>query len=538
MQFRKVLFQRNNLLILFAVVLIFACVGCQKNPDRSNLAQPEKPIEQPVKDNKSNADPNAIVRVCQSETPPANLDPLNFDNKQDEITFHIFDRLVKWDSKGNIIPDLAKEYKSLSKTKYQFKLRSGITFHNGEPFDARAVKFTIDRIIDAQELSPGASLLSSVKRVEIVDPYTVNIYTSHPDYLFIRKLSLVQILPENYFKKVGKKKFSKKPIGTGAYEFEKYLEDGSIVLKKNKNYWRKGKPIIEKVVFKFIKADRLSRKEQLDALFRGDVDLITELPGLHSLRVSQNPGTKVVKFPNGAKVHKLLFNSLKKPFSDIKVRKAVNVALNRDVLINVLAKGNGRKIATNSVKLAFGHNSTLKPYPYNPKEALELLKEAGYKELYIKIAVTEETKLIAEAVKKDLERINIKSDYDVMTVNEMSKRLANNSNTSDWDYDLAIYSGVDPFLHVGFLYGVALYSKGPFSKTRNKEVDELYEELVITLDEEKQKELCYRLETLSYDNYWYTPVFQVIGTYGVKKDLQVKDTVTSFVDLTDAYFKE
>ena len=243
--------------------------------------------------------------------------------------------------------------------------------------------------------------------------------------------------------------------------------------------------------------------------------------------------------PNQAKVHKMVFNSLKEPFNNKKVREAVNIALNRDVLIRVLAKGNGRKIATNSVKLEFGHNFELKPYTYNPKRAKELIEESGIKELSIKIAVTEEASLIAQAIQRDLERINIKSEYKVMTISEMAKALSDSrmSNTK-WSYDLTIYSGVDPFMHVGFLYGIAVYSQGSWSKTKNEEVDKIYEELEITLDEKKQLQLCHKLEELSYNNYWYTPVFQVISTYGAAKDLVLEDSATTFVDLTEAYYKD
>jgi peptide/nickel transport system substrate-binding protein len=512
-------------------------VGACFKQDSNSVHRAKKPV---VKDSvEFERQDKDVLRVCQSETSPKSLDPISFDNKLDEITFHIFDRLVRWDEDGNIVPDLAENYLRLDNKTFIFKLRKGIKFHNGETFDANSVKFSIERLIDPKTKSPGYSLLRTINKVEVIDPYTIKIITSDPDYLFIKKLALVQILPEQYFKELGAAKFGHQPVGTGAYKFKKWLPDGSLMLTRNKNYRIKDKPRIETVIFKFIKVDKLSRKEQLEALFNGEVDLITELPGIHSLKVSKNPRTKVIKMPNQAKVHKMVFNSLKEPFNNLKVRKAVNLALNRDVLIKVLAKGNGRKIATNSIKLEFGHNPLLEPYPYDIKQARELLKEVPPEKLNIKIAVTQETELIAQAVKKDIARIGINATYDVMTVNEMAKKLstAKQDPSTKWDYDLTIYSGVDPFMHVGFLYGLALYSQGPWSATKNAEVDRIYEELKITLDKEKQKTLCHKLEELSYNNFWYTPVFQVIGTYGAAKDLHLKNSATSFIDLKDAYFE-
>lgn len=535
MLFKKELYLKNNLIVLVLIVSVIICLtACVFNNSNSNNNASEGKTENSedfsIPLNKR--EDNTTIRVCQRQKAPESLDPIQFDNKTDEITFHIFDRLLKWDHEGHIISDLAEYPVQINDKTLQFKLKKGIKFHNGEPFDAQAVKFSIERILN----SPSAQLFETISKVEIVDPYTINIVTSKPDYLLIRKLTLLQILPKKYFNDVGAEKFGKHPIGTGAFKFDKWNKEGSLILSRNENYWREKKPPLKTIVFKFITYGP-SKKQLLESLFKGEVDLITDLPGFYSLKVQKNPNTKIIKMTNLAKVHKLVFNSLKQPFSDIRVRKAVNIALNRDILIKVLEKGNGRKIATNSVKLEFGHNPNLKPYKYDLQEARKLLKEAGINKLNIKIAVTEDTELIAKAITKDLHRINITSDYDVMKIGELSGRLKESKKTGQWDYDLTIYSGVDPFMHVGFLYEIAVYSEGLISKTNNKQFNEVFKQLKITLDDKKQKELCHKLEELAYNNYWYTPVFQVISTYGAANDLVLQDSAMSFIDLKDAYFK-
>ncbi|MGD9581851.1 MAG: ABC transporter substrate-binding protein [Vampirovibrionia bacterium] len=542
MQCKKVSYLKNSAFTLLFISIIFILAGCFNN----NTSSDSSVINTDSKQNSTEshhhkATDKSVIRVCQKDTAPESLDPIYFDNKLDEITFHIFDRLVKWDQQGNIVPGLAENWKQIDNKTIQFKLRKNVLFHNGETFDANDVKFSIERLIDPKTKSPGYHLLKSINKVKIIDPYTINIVTSNPDYLFLRKLTLVQILPETYFKNSGAIKFGQNPIGTGAYKFEKWDKDKSIILKKNHNYWLKDRPIIETLVFKFIKEDDVTRKKQLDALFNGDIDLITELPGIYSLKVQKYEDTKVIKMTNQAKVHKMLFNTLREPFSNIDIRKAVNLALNRDVLIKVLAKGNGRNIATNSTKLEFGHNPNLEPYTYDPVEAKYLIKNSGLKDIHIKIAVTEESELIAQAIQKDLERVDIKAEYKVMTIREMAKELFNSKTdpkNNKWDYDLTIYTGVDPFMHVGFLYGMAVYSQGSWSKVNNKEVDKLYEQLETTLDENKQNEICQKLEEISYNNYWYTPIFQVINTYGATKNLQLKNSATTFIDLTEAYYSK
>lgn len=528
--------------ILIATLVIVLCVGTFlffiNNHGRSSIRVNNQLKKVDKHQKKSIRKDKTIIRVCQSELPPKSLDPITNVNKQEEITFHVFDRIQKWDEKGNRSNDLAEQQKWIAKNTMQIKLKKGIKFHNGEPFDAESVKFSIDRILDLKTKSPIKLLLKSIKRVEIVDPYTVNIHTSSVDCLIRRKLSFVQMLPPKYFKEVGAEAFSKRPVGTSSYMFDRYDEDGSIVLKKNPNYWGKDKPNFETIVFKFIKTDSLSRDEQLQALYDGEIDLLTELPGIHTLKVQKHPGVKLVKSPDQSVVYKMLFNSLRKPFSDIKLRKAVNLALNRDLLIKVLAKGNGRKIATNSVEMQFGHNPNLKPYPYDLKEAKRLMKEAGIQSLDVKVVVTEESELIARAIAKDLKRININVNLDVMTKEELAYRLAYFKIDPEvkWDYDLAVYYGIDPLMHVGFIYEETLYSKGSWSTTNNKEVDVLIDKLKQSLDKEEQLEYCYKLEEMAYNNYWYTPIFQVIGTYGAAKDLNFEPSASSYLDLEHAYF--
>lgn len=541
MQCKKASYLKNSLISFLLVFIIILLTGCFNNNAQQNTSDDGAVKSTATQGTTTKKKDRSVIRVCQRESAPESLDPIYFDNKLDEITFHIFDRLVKWDKEGKIIPGLAESWKQIDNKTIQFKLRKGIQFHNGEKFDANDVKFSINRLINPETKSPGYHILKSINKVEIIDPYTINIITSNPDYLFLRKLTLVQILPEEHFKKVGATEFGQKPIGTGAYKFDRWDEDKSIRLTKNENYWVKNKPIIQTLVFKFIKENDVTSKKQLEALFKGEVDLITELPGIYSLKVQKFKDTKVIKMTNQAKVHKMLFNTFREPFSNINIRKAVNLALNRDILIKVLAKGNGRNIATNSVKMEFGHNPNLEPYPYDPVEAKYLIKTSGLKDIHLKIAVTEEAQLIAQAIQKDLERIGIKSDYKVMTIREMAKELFTSKaepKKFKWDYDLTIYTGVDPFMHVGFLYGMAVYSQGSWSKVKNEEADNLYDELQTTLDENKQREICQRLEELSYNNYWYTPVFQVINTYGATKDLQLKNSATTFIDLTEAYYSD
>lgn len=479
----------------------------------------------------------SLLRICPNTGVPKTLDPAPFVNKQ--IIYLIFDSPVKWDSSGKIINSIAANIKMLDLKTMEMTLVKGITFHNGEPLKANSVKFSIERLKKEKSNSPLSSLFDSIRRIDIINDYKIVIHTKNPDYALIQKLAYVSIIPEGYFNRVGAKYFGKHPVGSGLYSFYQWNKDGSIILKRNNNYKLLKKPQIETVIFKFI-TGKNSKKEQVAALVNRDIDLLLELQGLYTLLVQQNPNTKVIKLLNPPLVYRMKLNPEKKPFSDLKMREAVNLAINRDLIIKIMEKGNGRKIATNSIDIDFGHNPKLKPYPYNPGKAKKLVKEYSNKPITIKIAATEYAKPIVMAISKDLENIGMKPQYDIMTPAEMTKEFINHSKNKSipWKYDMAIFASKNTLFHAGIIYEEGLCSSGAWSLTKDKNVDKLCNELIKATKESQQIEICHKLEKLSYDNYWYTPIFQIISSYGAAKDLNIKIPLSTYVDLTTAHYKK
>ena len=146
------------------------------------------------------------------------------------------------------MPELAVSWRSVNPATWQFKLRQGVKFHNGEPFNAEAAKFTIDRLITkgVHQVYGG---FATIERAEVVDPYTINVVTSKPDpdpREALRRLRR-QMLPPQYLKQVDWKDFALKPVGTGPYKFVEWVKDDRVVLEANDGYWR-GAPKIKKVI--------------------------------------------------------------------------------------------------------------------------------------------------------------------------------------------------------------------------------------------------------------------------------------------------
>src|SRR5262245_8359625 len=190
------------------------------------------------------AAPKGTVVVAQG-VDPTTLDPMNHqETPAANVGTNIFDGLVERDQDLKLVPLLAESYKIAMPTAWEFKLRKGIKFHNGEPFDAEAVKFSWERMVDPKLKLRGASPYAPVDHVEIVDQYTVRIHTKAP-WPILDTLATLAILPPKHYKDKELAAVAKNPVGTGPYKFVRWVKDDRIELEANEQYW-KGAPKVKK----------------------------------------------------------------------------------------------------------------------------------------------------------------------------------------------------------------------------------------------------------------------------------------------------
>ena len=291
------------------------------------------------------------------------------------LFYNIYDALVTWDSKdiGKVVPELAVSWRSVNPTTWQFKLRQGVKFHNGEPFNAEAAKFTIDRLITkgVHQVYGG---FATIERAEVVDPYTINVVTSKPDPILVKRFAGYggQMLPPQYLKQVDWKDFALKPIGTGPYKFVEWVKDDRVVLEANDGYWR-GAPKIKKVVWRPI-PDNFAR---VAALTRGEAQLITKVLPDHVAQIDKT-GCCRVEHTLTNLITVYLINAQKGPLANTKVRQALNYAVDKNKIIKELYNGYAIPIGSGIPNTDFGFNPAIKPYPYDPAMAKKLLAEAGF----------------------------------------------------------------------------------------------------------------------------------------------------------------
>ncbi|HEY3365625.1 MAG TPA: ABC transporter substrate-binding protein [Symbiobacteriaceae bacterium] len=292
----------------------------------------------------------------------------------------IFDNLVKFAPGSTTIePMLAKSWDISADGKtYTFKLREGVKFQDGTPFDAEAVKFSIGRQLtdDAKKNWPYADFsFGMVKEIKVVDPLTVQIILNEPTAPFLANLAMslaAPIVSPTAVKKYGDKDFGRNPVGTGAFSLEKWDKDQQIVLKANPNYWG-GAPKLERVIFKVTAKNEV----RADEIIAGSVDIMDGIAPADIARITGAKGVKMVT-QSGMNISYMGFMADRPPFDNVKLRQAVSMLIDREALVKALYKGNATVAQGALPAWMPGFAKDVKPVGYDPAKAKAMLKELGY----------------------------------------------------------------------------------------------------------------------------------------------------------------
>src|SRR3990170_1118003 len=318
------------------------------------------------------AQPQGELRVAIPWT-PENLDPtMNLSSIRAMVGVSMFDSLVGRDADNRIVPQLAESWKLLDDLTWQFKLRKGVAFHNGEPFNAAAVRFTIERVLDPNQKSPNRANIAEITKVEVLDDSTVNLITKQPYAVLLNRLLDFPILPPRYTAEKGNAAVALRPVGTGPFRFVELVKDDRLVVEAFDRHWR-GSPKIRRIVFKPI-PEPFTRAA---ALRNNEVDLVTTLPPNLARELAPVAGIRVHSVPSTWIIY-LGLNAFKKPLSDVRVRQALNYATDVNAIIKNVLDGNGRRLEGPFTPQMFGYDATVKGYAHDPARAKRLLAEAGY----------------------------------------------------------------------------------------------------------------------------------------------------------------
>jgi peptide/nickel transport system substrate-binding protein len=333
------------------------------------------------------ARPGGVLRVgIQSE--PRSLDPLLVitDGATGHVVSNIFNTLVRYDANMQIVPDLATSWRVHDDGRaIDFNLRTGVKFHDGTDFDAAAVKFAFDRILDPANSSPYRTFFKPVEQVVVVNPSTVRVVLSQPWPGFFYQLLYVGgmgIPSPTAVKALGNAGFARKPVGTGPFQFSDWASGDRIVLTKNPNYYRPRMPNLDRLEFRVIP----DSTALTTSLRTGQIDLVRDIP-THLLPLLERESALVLSVKNAYSFDWLALNAAKPPFNDVRVRQAVNMAIDRDALA-LAVYGKGARGSTSQIAAAnaFHHPRKLPTFTYDPERAKRLLAEAGQSNLRFTLA--------------------------------------------------------------------------------------------------------------------------------------------------------
>jgi peptide/nickel transport system substrate-binding protein len=380
---------------------------------------------------------DSIVLAMALEPSPG-LDPTGgAASSISEVTlYNIYETLTKINSDGSVTPLLAESWEISPDLKtYTFKLRKGVKFHNGEPFNAQAVKFSFDRAGADKSTNKDKRTFANLS-TQAVDDSTVVILTREidPDFPFLLAQGTAIIVEPK-----SAETNATKPVGTGPYKLENWVKGSSITLVKSDSYRNANAVKIKKATFRFIP----DPAAQVAALLAGDVDAFPRVTPRSVPQFKANPKFQLVVSGSRAKTI-LAINNKKKPLDDVRVRRAIAAAIDRKAVIQGAGDGYGAPIGSHYVPGAFGYVDTTGINPYNPEKAKALLKEAGVTtplELTMTLPPPPYARQGGEVIASQLAKVGINAKLQNV---EWAQWLSNTYGGAH-NYDLTIISHVEPF---------------------------------------------------------------------------------------------
>jgi peptide/nickel transport system substrate-binding protein len=516
--------------LVLAVALALVVVACAGAPTPTTpppttqpavaqptlAAQPTAPPATAVPSTTSA--PQKPVVIVQAEVPT--LDPQfgeagNLGNVQQ----HLFDFLIAYDKDMKIVPSAAESYTLLPDNKtYQFKIRRGIKFWNGEPLDAKAVKFTFDRIGNAdlrkQGLNDPYYTRVGFDHIDIVDDYTVNFVLKQPTILFLVYTTFNPILAPGYYTTNTPQQTAIKPMGSGPWVFKEWVKDDHLTMTANPDYWR-GKPQIETLIWRPVPVP----STRTAMLQRGEADIIADMAPEDIDRVKADSNLKVCIAPGARRLSATIPTELPQ-FKDKRVRQAFNYAVDFDAINKTILNGLAAGRMNAPVSGDFWIDPTLKPYTYDPDKAKALLKEAAWNPdtqvtLYTPVGRYMKDTELAQAIAGYWQKAGVKALSRMLTLPSFqTKRAIQRSmvhSSSGWARGFGP-DDVSVLFQPGFqgFQWVDNSAQGPAAK-------KLFEELQGTFDEKKQQQLVWQITKIFADEAPWVFLWRQASVFGTNK---------------------
>ena len=458
-----------------------------------------------------------------------NLSPNN------AMAAHIFDGLADTDSRARLVPGLAESWRTIDDTTWEFRLRRGVTFHNGSDFTAEDVAFTISRAPNVPNSPSGFGIFTRpIAEVQVVDPHTVRIRTRAVYPLLAVDLSNVMILDKETHENATTEDFNsgKVAVGTGPYRFVRFAPGDRIELERNDTYWG-GRQPWQRVNYRII----VNEAARTAALLAGDVDLIDQVPTADIARLKQDQrlnvsevvglriiylaldhsrtdGSPFVSGPNGEALDR-------NPLKDVRVRRALSIAIDRNAIVSRVMEGAAIPAGQFLPEGTYSHVPGLNPPAFDPDGARRLLAEAGYPN-GLRLAIhgpndryVNDARII-QAVGSFWTRIGVRTQTTFIARagrQEFSAFLVG-WGSSTGEASSPLRSLVATFNREK---GFGASNRGRYS---NPELDRLLEQALATVDDEKREKLLQDATRVAMEDVAIIPIHIQKNVWAMKRGLR------------------
>lgn len=525
---------------LFALVALMLTACVAPAPGAQPAAESAEAVEVPAEA----AAADSSVSIGMNELVTSLDPPTDWAIAATWIHMNLFDCLV-WRNRDTAVfePWLAESYEQVDDKVWKLKLREGVKFHNGEEFNADAVKWTYERILGDETMITHKQWLF-IKEIRALSPMEVEIETVDPEPAFLSKISGtgcgVQAPLAGMQQKEEGSEYT--PIGTGPFKFVEWVKDDHITLAANEEYWQ-GAPAIKTLIWKAIP----EVSTRVANLLTSDVDLVLSVPAQDWERVNGNEGTEIKQFLTTQVMLLAMRIGPSAKYEDwtgitsnAKIREAIGLAIDRAALIDLI-DGMGIPVLSRVTPPTLGWSEALYDQvgEYNPDRARELIQEAGYDGSPLTFHASTswlKQKEVAEAITAMLQDVGLNIDLQVLDVTTFREQIYFPYRNDELYMDALGNSFFDPWIAV-LSERADRRERSGWSGPLADEADQLIREAAVNMDPAARAEQYIKIQELINQDFVNVYLYQMYDTVGISKSLDWNPPLDGFLWMGNAKLK-
>jgi peptide/nickel transport system substrate-binding protein len=445
------------------------------------------------------------------------------------VVSSVYSALTQVGPDNQLRPDAAQKWEQVEPTKWVFTLRDDVTFSDGTKLTAASVKWNLDRLRDPANALKGISYVRDIVDVRAPDATTVEVITRGPNSETPRILSFIYLLDPTWAESHNP---TVEALGSGPYQIESYNAQGDTVLVRNPHFY--GEPAqIGRVTFRVFSSD----SSRVAALRAGELDLASALP-LAELDSARSIDGVIISSNETARIDSVTLNTDVKPFEDVRVRRALNYAVDKEKIASTVLRGLTTPVPGQWFSSAFASavNQNLSAYPYDPAKARALLAEAGYPDgfsvdwEFSSNGGTDDQ--VVQAIAQQLAEVGVKATLKPITASEWNKKYAVEHSISGLTYTKQGSQYTSPIQFLGFYRSDVV-----FNYWYNKEYDALVEQISHSTDDAQRKALFDQATQLAHDDAAVIFLWPEPNVYALRSNLEWTPRVDDFVRPYDVSVK-